>query len=475
MFCTITANILPGKGLAMNKNKKKFGVKDQVCYLFGDVGGSFVNLYVDAYFLVFCTYVLGISTYFMGTLFLVARIWDAINDPLIGSIPDRHILGKSGDRFKPYIKLFMVPLALSGVLCFTDVSGFPEIWKHVWVCFAYIFYGMCYTGASMPYGSLATVITSDPVENAKLSRARSFGGGIVSILLAAVPQFIYDKDTNPVPLAFFVIAVIFGLGCILSYCILLGGSTERIHYEVKKDEYKYSEVLKNCLHNRPLIGCMVAAIGFLFYNTGFSQVSSYLFKEYYHNTSIISFAMLITMPLMLIIFPLIPKMVRKFGKVGSVLYPSLVGIVISGFLFLVPIQNPWIYLAINAVAVVGPMCYALNCWAIVADCIEYHEYKFGQRANGSIYSIYTFSRKIGSALASAFASYSLGFIGYVSGVASQTEEVAGRIRYLVTAVPLLACILICIGLGLIYNLKKEDSNKIHEELEKCHAEKQADL
>ena len=126
---------------------------------------------------------------------------------------------------------------------FTNVSGFADFWKHTWVCFAYIAYGMCYTGASMPYGSLATVITSDPVENAKLSRARSFGGAIVGILLSLVPQFIYDKDTNPVPMAFFVIAVIFGLGSILAYTILLSGSTERIHYEVKKDTYKYSEVL----------------------------------------------------------------------------------------------------------------------------------------------------------------------------------------------------------------------------------------
>lgn len=325
----------------------------------------------------------------------------------------------------------------------------------------------------MPYGSLATVITDDPIENSKLSRARSFGAAIVGIFLALVPQFIYDDNNNPVPSAFFFIAIVFGLGCILSYCILLSGSTERVHYEVKKEDYKFFDVVKNCLRNRPLIGVMVAAVGFLFYNTGFTQLSSYMFKEYYHNTSIITFSTLITMPLMLIIFPFIPKLVKKFGKTGSVLYPTLIGIVITAFLFFVPIQNPWIYLIINAIAVIGPMCYALNCWAIVSDCIEYHEYKFGQRANGSIYSIYTFSRKIGSALASAFASYSLGFIGYVSGVAAQSAEVASRIRYLVTAVPLISCVVICIGLGLIYNLKKEDSVKIHEELEKRHAQEEA--
>ena len=66
----------------------------------------------------FCTNVLGISAGWMGTLFLVARLWDAINDPIMGSFPDRWMIGKSGDKFKPWIKIFMLPLALSGVLCF---------------------------------------------------------------------------------------------------------------------------------------------------------------------------------------------------------------------------------------------------------------------------------------------------------------------------------------------------------------------
>ena len=91
---------------------------DQVGYVCGDMAGSFVNLFVDAYFLTFCTYVLGISPAWMATLFLVARLWDAINDPIMGSFPDRWRLGKSGDKFKPWIKLFMIrhPLLLEGIL-----------------------------------------------------------------------------------------------------------------------------------------------------------------------------------------------------------------------------------------------------------------------------------------------------------------------------------------------------------------------
>ena len=102
----------------MNKKQiRPFGVKDEIGYVFGDMAGSFVNLFVDAYFLIFCTNVLGISAGWMGTLFLVARLWDAINDPIMGSFPDRWMIGKSGDKFKPWIKIFMLPLALSGVLC----------------------------------------------------------------------------------------------------------------------------------------------------------------------------------------------------------------------------------------------------------------------------------------------------------------------------------------------------------------------
>ena len=112
-----------------------FGVKDQVGYVFGDMAGSFVNLFVDAYFLTFCTYALGIDAAWMASLFLVARLWDAINDPIIGSFPDRWRLGKSGDKFTPWIKLFMIPLALSGVLCFSKVP-LEGIALHAYVAFA---------------------------------------------------------------------------------------------------------------------------------------------------------------------------------------------------------------------------------------------------------------------------------------------------------------------------------------------------
>lgn len=439
---------------------KKFGAKDQFAYALGDTGGSFVNLYVDAYFMVFCTYVLGISPYFMGTLFLVSRLWDAINDPLIGSLPDRFKIGKSGDRFKPYIKIFMVPLALSGIFCFTNVSGLSSMWRHVWVSFAYIMYGMCYTGTSMPYGSLASVVTSDPVERTKLSRARSVGGMIVGIALALVPQFIWqvnaDGTQSPVPSAFLIIAVIFGIGSLAAYTGLLSGTTERVKYEPSKEGYSYKRVLKGAIKNRPLIGAMIATIGSLIAITGSSQFGSYFWKEYYQAPQMVTYITLLSMPIMLLLFPVIPGLVKRFGKKKTILIPSIVGFGVSLILVFIPIANPWVFFALNIVATFGNSIFSMLVWALVTDCLDYQQKITGERADGSVYSLFTFARKLGSTIASTVASYALGWIGYNSALTTQTAEVAGRIRILYTAIPVVTTVLIIIGLGLVYNLQETE-------------------
>ena len=229
-----------------NKSIRPFGKKDEIGYVFGDMAGSFVNLFVDAYFLIFCTYVLGISSAWMGTLFLGARLWDAINDPIMGSLPDRWMIGKSGNKFKPWIKIFMIPLALSGVLCFTSVP-FTGIALHAWVAFVYVLYGMSYTGTSMPFGAMANVISTDPIDRSKLSRARSIGGTLVGIgALSFVPIICFDENSNIIPQRFTLLAIIFGILSIISYSLLLKNTEERVRVEKKENDEKfnYGNVLK---------------------------------------------------------------------------------------------------------------------------------------------------------------------------------------------------------------------------------------
>lgn len=448
------------------KQIRPFGVKDEIGYVFGDMAGSFVNLFVDAYFLIFCTSVLGISAGWMGTLFLVARLWDAINDPIMGSFPDRWMIGKSGDKFKPWIKIFMIPLALSGVLCFLNVP-LEGIALHAYVAFAYVLYGMSYTGTSMPFGAMASVVSDDPIQRSKLSRARSIGGTIVGIVgLSIVPVVCFDKQSNILPERFTLIAVIFGVLSIISYFVLLNFTQERIRQNSEKAEkFNYGKVLKATVHNRPLIGVMVATLGSMLFITGSNQVRSYIFKEYYARTDVMSIISLATIPILVICFPLVPKLVAKFGKKATLMAAIVSSTIFSVIPVVMEIKNVYIYSALVVLGTIGQTVFTMLIWELVTDCLDYSEWKFNERSDGSMYSLYTFSRKIGSTIASTGVSFGLAAIGFVSGSnVVQTAEAVNGIYFLVNIIPVVTCILELVGVGLIFNLNKETTEQMYAEL-----------
>ena len=448
------------------KQIRPFGVKDEIGYVFGDMAGSFVNLFVDAYFLIFCTNVLGISAGWMGTLFLVARLWDAINDPIMGSFPDRWMIGKSGDKFKPWIKIFMLPLALSGVLCFFNVP-LEGIALHAYVAFAYVLYGMSYTGTSMPFGAMASVVSDDPIQRSKLSRARSIGGTIVGIVgLSIVPVVCFDKQSNILPERFTLIAVIFGVLSIISYFVLLNFTQERIRQNSEKAEkFNYGKVLKATVHNRPLIGVMVATLGSMLFITGSNQVRSYIFKEYYARTDVMSIISLATIPILVICFPLVPKLVAKFGKKATLMAAIISSTIFSVIPVVMEIKNVYVYSALVVLGTIGQTVFTMLIWALVTDCLDYSEWKFNERSDGSMYSLYTFSRKIGSTIASTGVSFGLAAIGFVSGSnVVQTAEAVNGIYFLVNIIPVVTCALELIGVGLIFNLNKETTEQMYAEL-----------
>ena len=449
-----------------NKEIPKFGVKDQVGYVFGDMAGSFVNLFVDAYFLTFCTYALGIDSLWMSGLFLVSRLWDAINDPIIGSFPDRWRLGKSGDKFTPWIKLFMIPLAFSGVLCFSKVP-FEGVALHAWVAFAYIFFGMSYTGTSMPFGAMANVVTLDPIERSKLSRARSVGGGLVgAVALGAVPVVGFDKDNNILPERFTLLAIVFGICCIISYIILCTNTRERVRVDVAEGEkFEFAKVFKAVLKNRPLIGVMFATIGSMLTVTGSSQTYSYIYKEVYHNTDMIMISTVAAIPFMIVVFPLIPKLVAKYGKRNVILLTSAISFAVCLLKVVFYIENVILFTVLNIISMIGQTAFTMLIWALVSDCLDYSEWKTGFRSDGSMYSMYTFSRKIGSTIASSGIAASLALVGYVSGQnVVQTPQAVTGIYYICNIIPLVCYTLQLIGIGLIFNLNKEKTDEMYADM-----------
>lgn len=462
----------------MSSNQKpipKFGVKDQIGYVFGDMAGSFVNLFVDAYFLTFCTYALGIDAGWMASLFLVARLWDAVNDPIIGTFPDRWKLGKSGNKFTPWIKLFMIPLALSGVLCFSNVP-FEGVMLHAWVAFVYILFGMSYTGTSMPFGAMANVVSTDPVDRSKLSRARSIGGGLVgAVALGMVPVLCFDENENILPERFTMLAIVFGVLCIISYILLCTLTKERVREQKAEGEkFEYKKVIKAALKNRPLIGVMIATIGSMLTITGSSQTYSYIYKEVYHNTDMITISTVAAIPFMIVVFPLIPKLVRKFGKRNVILITSAISFVFSIVKLIFYIDSVVLYTVLNICTMIGQTAFTMLIWALVSDCLDYSEWKTGVRSDGSMYSLYTFSRKIGSTVASTGIAASLGLVGYVSGLnVVQTPEAVKGIYYVCNAIPAICYALQLIGIGLIFNLDKKKTDEMYSEMEKIREAKNA--
>ena len=397
---------------------------------------------------------------------MVARLWDAINDPIMRSFPDRWMIGKSGDKFKPWIKIFMIPLALSGVLCFLNVP-LEGIALHAYVAFAYVLYGMSYTGTSMPFGAMASVVSDDPIQRSKLSRARSIGGTIVGIVgLSIVPVVCFDKQSNILPERFTLIAVVFGVLSIISYFVLLNLTQERIRQNVEKAEkFNYGKVLKATVHNRPLIGVMVATLGSMLFITGSNQVRSYIFKEYYARTDVMSIISLATIPILVICFPLVPKLVAKFGKKATLMAAIISSTIFSVIPVVMEIKNVYVYSALVVLGTIGQTVFTMLIWALVTDCLDYSEWKFHERSDGSMYSLYTFSRKIGSTIASTGVSFGLAAIGFVSGSnVVQTAEAVNGIYFLVNIIPVVTCALELIGVGLIFNLNKETTERMYAEL-----------
>ncbi|MBS4216153.1 MULTISPECIES: MFS transporter [Neobacillus] len=452
---------------------KKFGVRDQVGYALGDIGGSFVNLYIGGFFLIFCTYVLGVSPYFMGTMFLLGKFFDAICNVVMGTLPDRWKLGKSGDKFLPYINISKWILAASCLLAFANVSSWGSAATHIWVVFIYLFFCVAYTADSIPYGSLASVITNDPVERTKLSRARAIGGMVVGLgFLSFVPMFIYDKAGKVVPEAFFQIAIVFSILSVLAYTGLVKLSTERIRDENgpgTNSDYQFKDAFMVAIKNRPLIGMMVASIGSLLMINGVSQLAPIVFAERYHMPSAFAINSFISIGITLVLFAIVPKLVVKFNKRNLVIATAFFSLAASLVLTLVTIENVYVFMVLYNLATIGSAVFVMVVWALVTDCIDYAELQTGKHYEGTLYSLYSFARKVGMGLGSAIGSYALGWVGFVSGAKSQSPAVAEGVAKMYTGMPVLAFILILIGVGLIYNLNAKRTNEMYAALKERRA------
>lgn len=463
---------IANKEVLESSQVKPFGMQDKVGYMLGDVGSCLLFNFIGSYLLVFYTDVFGISAAAVGTLMALSRVWDAINDPMMGVIVDKRKRTKDG-KFRPYLKYMGIPLGIFTILTFLVIPNMPQGMKLPYAYITYIGFGMAYTAINIPYGSLASVMTNDPVQRTELSTWRNISSIFAMIpLMVLTPKLVFDASGAVSPKGFLIAAALYVIIANIGYRLCYKMTTERIINEVKEDAPKASlgETLKTLGKNKALIGLILSSLGTLTAMFLPNALNAYLFKDYFQAPGLLSLAGLLPMVGTFLAIPVTGKLVAKFGKKNIAIYSGIVSIAAYVVLVFFPTKNPMLYIALITVSGFGTALYGMIVWALVGDVIDYQEYLSGKREEGIVYATYSLSRKLVQAIVGSIGGFALAAIGYQSGAATQAPEVAESIRTIITVVPLIGFIFGTVCLKFVYNLSNKTLNEVNEELERRRAQ-----
>lgn len=447
---------------------KPFGVGDKVGYMFGDFGNSLLFNFIGSYLLVFYTDAFGISAAAVGTLMMVSRIWDAINDPIMGVIVDKRKAGKNG-KFRPYLKYMGIPLGIFTILTFLVIPNMSESMKLPYAYITYIGFGMAYTAINIPYGSLASVMTSDPVERTSLSTWRNLAATFSMILLMVLtPKLIFGANNAVSVKGFVIAAVIYVIIANIAYQLSYRMTSERVVHEVNDKQEKVSlmETIKTLVKNRALIGLILGSLGTLTAVFLPGSLNTYLFKDYFQAPGLLGIAGMVGMIGTFVALPLTTKLVAKFGKKNVSTYSLIISIAAYAVMVFLPSKNPYVYMGLNVISGIGAGFYNMIVWALVGDVIDYQEYLSGKREEGTVYAAYSLARKLVQAIVGSIGGFALAAIGYQSGVATQTAEVAESIKMIITVIPLVGFIFGFVTMKFVYNLNNKTLEEVEVELER---------
>ena len=507
--------------------KRKFGMRDKVSYALGDFGCNMsfaLKSTVQTFWLVFMM----METGLLSLLLLLVQIWDAVNDPLIGSMIDNDKRNYKMGKFKTYIFIGACGLLVAGAAVFLPFPNAPVVIKAVLFVLGYIIWDACYTVANVPYGSMLPLITPDKAEQAELSTWRGLGsafgnlvpGMILPMLIwqkvtydgstsfldkivvpeGAESQFAPDKfHVNPVtgeayemgeavlsPLTgkqleilvgerVFFAALIMGVLGFVAFMFMLKNITIRVdENSVKTNEgagkMNIISAFGKFMKNRPAVGATLAAMGMFLGMQSAATASTIMFATYFGQASLSGVIQIIGFAPMFLFIPFIKKIVVKFGKkeasvIGTAV--SLVGGVVMLIFPLVPFSLALpVYMVGLVLFGVGLGIYNCVSWALMADAIDYNEWKFGTREEGTVYSLHSFFRKLAQGVGPSAVLLIMGALGYVEslGTIGQSAETAYNMCWLVAGLYLFSAVLQFIGLGFIYNLDKKTLAKMNEDL-----------
>lgn len=445
--------------MSEKNNVRPFGFKDKIGYMFGDFGNDFTFILSSSFMLKFYTDVMGIHAAVVGVLMMAARFVDAFTDVAMGQIVDRSKPTKDG-KFKPWLRRMCGPVAISSFLVFqSGFANMPYLFKVVWMIVTYILWGsIFYTSINIPYGSMASAISADAKDRASLSTWRSIGSTLASLVIGVgTPLFAYETVNGNTILSgnrMTIIAGVFSVMAVICYMLCFKLATERVEVPQNNTKFNFGDLMKSLVTNRSLIGIIAAAILLLLVMLTMQGMNAYLFPNFYGNVAAQSVAALAGSLVMLVVCaPLATKLSAKYGKKELAIGSCLFGAVVYLICWVLKPENPYTYVVFYVVANIGVGFFNMVIWAMITDVIDDAEVKNGVREDGTIYSVYSFARKLGQALSSGMIGALLSVIGYSAATAFNPEVVNG-IFNMTCIIPAIGFVGIALVLMFLYPLSK---------------------
>lgn len=444
------------------KAKEKFG------YALGDVGSCLVFGLVQSVLQKYYTDVLDLRIVQVLLLFIVARIWDAVNDPIWGTIVDRMPAHRDG-RYRHWIPVFTAPVVLSAILMFIRIPAFNMTGNFIWACATYILFGMIYTCINIPYGSLAQVMTTNAKERSALSVFRSVGsvfGALPAMVLISICYVTNDAGNKVMSYQKIIIGVVIiaalSAGAYF-FCYKL--TRERVtHPPIAKKKFSETlSVIRALFVSRPYI--TICFVGMLYLASQmFSQsYYTYLFN-YYFDAPQYSMLPIVCqyLPVVILMF-LMGKLTAKLSR----RFMCGFGVALSGIsslvLFFMHTHNVWLFILVCLLTGVGNGFMFLLLWSLIMDAMEYNKVYKNIHDDATGYSFFTLMRKIGQTVAAILVNASLMKIGYRDNVLNTdaiTDETLESMYAHSTLIPAVLYICIFILLVFVYPLGKKAIEKM---------------
>lgn len=451
---------------------RPFGWQDKLGYAMGDMGCNFSFQLVSTFMQLFYLQYIGIESGHYGTIILISKAFDAVNDIVIGNLVDTKKIGRKS-KYMPWIIIGAITLVIFSVMLFAPVKNLPYAGKYAWCLISYCLWSIAYTMINVPYGSLHSVITDDPQQRVTLSTFRSIGAALPAILVMVVlPNIVYKKETNannevvevlkgetllPVALVFSVIAF-----------FVLWGTTKLVKERVKRTNTENAPGFKAMLSsaksyftNRAMIGATIATVASVGLINSTMSLNNMVFQYFFNDAGKTGVAMIGSYAPMIVFMAIIGKLTKKHGKKNVLVVMMFVGAVsgvISLFAPITPDTKGMIVYIICLMGLnVGNAVFQISVWAIVADCIEVSARKTGKSEEGSLYAIYSFFRKLAQGIGQAVVSWGLVAINFKEGENAVQEAGFGdKVKTLYIILLMTASVIAFLSMKFIYNIGKKE-------------------